>query len=161
MCPAALHRHCRRPSSALQRAFPFGLPAGPPRKAISENWNQPMLDLSKIVRLARQPPSGRRPRQIVLCEWESLGQAGPRRGSFLVECTCMVEARQAAKRFLRDGLLHSSEFTFKIRPLNLVERIRLKFAPPATIFLLNKPGQSPEQFPREDPRVSTLQTGSG
>lgn len=121
-----------------------------------------MFDLSKIVRLARQPPSGRRPRQIVLCEWESPGQAGPRRGSFLVECTCMVEARQAAKRFLQDELLHSRYFSFQIRPLNLVDRIRLKIAPPATIFLLEKPGdQAPEQFSRGDSRVSTLQTGSG
>jgi len=86
-----------------------------------------MSESSEPLEICRSEMQSRYPRQTWICEWE--GIISPRRGVFLVEAGHHLDAKQTAKKYLRDKVLHSLDFTFKVRVPSLLERAQLKFTP--------------------------------
>ncbi len=91
-----------------------------------------MFNLSKPLHICRAPIKSRYPWHVWVCEWQwqctgSLAILAS--GLFLVEARHPIEATHTAKKFLRDELLESLDFTFEIRALGLLERLQLRFMP--------------------------------
>jgi len=90
-----------------------------------------MFDLSKPLHICRSPARRNYSRGFWVCEWDQPARVfrPATKGLFLVEAQHAIDARQAAKKFLRDELLKSLDFNFTIREPGFLERAQLKFQP--------------------------------
>jgi hypothetical protein len=102
-----------------------------------------MCNPSKTIAIYR---SQRSSAELFICEWQSVG-AGVHNGLFFVEAGHLLDAKQTAKRALRDDLAKDCEFSFTIRAPILLERPLALIAtprelPPARQFADSKSAPS-------------------
>jgi hypothetical protein len=94
-----------------------------------------MLDFSKPIQLYWSQTKRQLPFQDWVCEWESHVHAKPpREGIFLIKSRHFLDARQTAKKVLRDRLVLCRAFTFKIRPPTSLEQSQLTLAPTGAVL---------------------------
>jgi len=87
-----------------------------------------MFDLSKPLHICPSPARRIYSRRFWVCEWDQPARVfrPATKGLFLVEAQHAIDARQTAKKFLRDELLKTLDFNFTIREPGLLERAQLK-----------------------------------
>jgi hypothetical protein len=102
-----------------------------------------MFDLSQPLQLYRSHRMSPKRLQLFVCEWESIGIASVPGGVFLVEAGHRLDARQTAKKSLRDGIVRSARFTFTIRPAIADEIEQVKHAPAGAVLEIELPARSP------------------
>jgi hypothetical protein len=88
----------------------------------------------------------RHPRRVWVCEWQSAINALVQSGTFLVEAGHFLDAKQTAKKVLRDDLVHSLKFTFTIRLVSLLERAQLKITPAIVVLEKKNAASSAKKF---------------
>jgi hypothetical protein len=93
-----------------------------------------MFNFSQPIQLYRSQIESRIPSRFWVCEWQSATNGSVQNGTFLVEAGHFLDAKQTAKKVLRDDLIHSLKFTFTIRLPSLLERAQLKITPPIAIL---------------------------
>jgi len=107
-----------------------------------------MFNPIRPIQLYRSQIESRIPTRIWVCEWQSEQSSTGSGGTFLVEAGHYLDAKQTAKKVLRDDLIHSLKFTFTIRLASLLERGQLKITPP--IAVLEKKNPAPASAPGDD-----------
>jgi hypothetical protein len=112
-----------------------------------------MFNFSQPIHLYRSQIESRIPSRFWVCEWQSALGATFQGGIFLVEAGHYLDARQTAKKVLRDDLVHSLKFTFTIRLASLLERAQIKIESP--IVVLEKKNPSPASAPDDEKFAET------
>jgi hypothetical protein len=77
--------------------------------------------------LTDENPGGK----LWVCEWTVTTDAAPLRGVYLVHGKHPIEARQIARKAVRDGVARGREFKVEVREPTLLDRMQLKFSPPS------------------------------
>jgi hypothetical protein len=121
-----------------------------------------MLNLSEPVHLYRSQRESRQARRFWICEWGATGVEPMARGVFVVEAGHYLDAKQTAKKALRDDLARACDFTYAVRLASLLERAQLKFAPARSVLETKMPVGTPapcaRKFAGESPADSTSKT---